>query len=119
MNRIENLRAVLYERPELPVICMVSEAVVPSRSIFNSDDETAPVGLPRWRGAVGKAHIEKVWIGEDAAYYYDPDEVDPAAINDPACVYPEMELTEERAREVYDALPWKEVIVIDIEEAEE
>lgn len=103
MENIEALREMLYKHPALPVICMVDGEIVP-------EDNGR-----RWLAKVGAVQREKVWIGEEGVYFYNAAYVDEDAINDPNCIYPEMELTAERAKEVYDGLPWVECIVINID----
>lgn len=103
MENIEALRAMLYNHPALPVICMVDSEIIAADT------------WSRWLGKVGEVHLEKVWIGAEGVYYYDKTGIDADAINDPNCIYPEMELTDERAKEVYDGLPWTECIVINID----
>lgn len=103
MENIEALREMLCKHPDLPVICMVDGEIVP-------EDNGC-----RWLAKVGAVWREKVWIGAEGVYCYDNKRVDEDAINDPNCVYPEMELTDERAKEVYDGLPWIECIVLNID----
>lgn len=103
MENIKALREMHYKHPDLPVICVVDGEVVPE---YNGCC---------WLAMGNAVRREKIWIGAEGVYYYDNKRVDEDAINDPNCVYPEMELTEERAKEVYDSLPWVECIVINID----
>lgn len=103
MENIKALREMLCQHPDLPVICMVDGEIVP-------EDNGC-----RWIAKVGAVKREKVWIGAEGVYYYNASDVEADVINDPNCIYPEMELTEKRAKEVYDGLPWMECIVINID----
>lgn len=100
---IESVVSMVQEYPDLPVICMVQSEVVAEDSCC------------RWLAKVGDVYRAKIWIGDERVYVYDESGVDEDAINDPACIYPEMELTEERAKEVYDGLPWVECIILNID----
>ena len=97
---ITSVIEMIQQYPDLPVICMVSSEV-------GAEDSWS-----RWLAKVGDVYRAKIWIGEERVYFYNERGVDEDAINDPDCIYPEMELTEERAKEVYDGLPWEECIVL-------
>lgn len=103
MENVKALRAMLDEHPDLPVVCMVEQEVV------------ADVNFGRWLGKIGEIHREKIWFGECGVYYYKQTGVDEDVINDPNCIYPEMELTEKRAKEVYDSLDWMDCLVINVD----
>lgn len=101
----EELFQLIRENPSLPVIPMVDSDVV-------ADD-----GYNTWVGGWGSARITRLWLGEERAYEYEPDDLGGAvedAINDPACVYPQEELSDEEALAVYEALPWVDCIVVNI-----
>ena len=100
---ITSVIEMIQQYPDLPVICMVSSEVVAEDS------------WSRWLAKVGDVYRAKIWIGEERVYFYNERCVDEDVINDPDCIYPEMELTEERAKEVYDGLPWEECIVLNID----
>lgn len=100
--KLTELLELMEAHPDLPVLPMVDSEIV-------ADDYCA-----RWLGSWGTAKIVRYWAGEERYYFYDEEDIEDV-INDPACIYEEDELTEERALEVYRALPWVECIAVNID----
>lgn len=101
----KELFRLIQENPDLPVIPMVDSDVV-------ADDTCCS-----WAGGWGSARVTRLWLGEERWHEYEPDDLGGAveeAINDPACTYPQEELTDEEALAVYNALPWVDCIVVNI-----
>lgn len=104
-EKFQEILRLMQENPDLPVIAMVGSEVV-------ADDS-----FPRWLGIWGNASIQEYWLGEEKIHFRDDEdswEVEDT-INDPFCVWPMDNPTDEEALEMYRALPWTKAIVVDID----
>lgn len=101
-KKLEQLFDLIEAHPELPVVPMVDSEIV------------ADNFCSRWLGSFGASKIVRYWAGEDRYYFYDEDDIEDV-INDHDCIYDEDDLTEERAIEIYRALPWVECIAVNID----
>lgn len=95
--------ALVAEHPELPIVAMV-------------DGDVCGEGSGTFAGEFGSACIQKIWIGQNQGYYYDPTEYEEDAVFDPGCMFngDKDNLSEKELQDLYDALPWQESIIVNI-----
>lgn len=107
-DRLKELFDLIKENPDLPIVPMVDEEIV-------ADDCCS-----RWMGSWGSAQIEKIYVGGEQVYFYEPDdwgEVE-KVINDMATTGEDFDfenMTDEAALAAYEAAPWIKAIVVDID----
>ena len=108
MENYENIREPLFKLwelmqkyPSLPVIPLVDSEIVAS-------DEYS-----WWRGDWGQVRLDKILVTDDMLFLDSIDDLETVLID----WYGERaykDMTGEEAQRTYDALPWTEVITVDI-----
>lgn len=93
---------LVQAHPNLPVIPMVEGEIV-------ADDT-----FRRWTGSFGLSVVDRYYVGQDAVYFYDEKDMQ-ECLNDPSVIWEDEMLDDEKALEVYRALPWTEAIILNID----
>lgn len=104
-NRDELFR-LMAENPDLPVVAMVDSDIV-------ADDNCA-----RWMGSWGSCRIGKYTSGEEHIHFFEENDFDEIeeTLTDGELTYEEFEtMSDEKAKGVYDALPWIKAIIVNID----
>lgn len=102
----EELFRLMAENPDLPVVAMVDSDIV-------ADDNYA-----RWMGSWGSCCIGKYISGEEYIHFFEEDDFGEieGALTDGPFTYEEFEsMSDEKAKSVYDALPWIKAIIVNID----
>ncbi len=101
-DNINHLIELTTKYPNLPVVPMVQSEIVQGHE------------FGRWLGSIGKARYDRYFIGEDRVYFYDENNIEDC-VNDSAVIWDVDNISsDEEARRIYRALPWKEAIIVDI-----
>ena len=102
---LDHLAELVREHPDLPIVPMVDGEVV------------AEEGSIRWMGSIGISYIDKVYTGQDRVYFFDDtcgDDIK-ECLNDSGLFWDTCDLPDNKAKDYYRNLPWKKVIVVNID----
>lgn len=100
-----DLFALMLENPDLPVVPMVTSGII-------ADDTYA-----RWIASFGSARVDEYYVGSERVFFRsakDKYEVDALVIDmmgDEVC----MDMSEKEADAAYEAAPWKQAIIVNID----
>lgn len=102
MEKITELLELIKQNPGLPIVPMVDSEIV-------ADD-----GYNRWLGSWGQAHIDEYLIGADHLHFKEDDDIEDVLSD--VIGYKNYEaMTDEQAKEAYDALEWVRAIIVNID----
>lgn len=102
----EELFRLMRENPDLPVVAMVDEEVVP-------DDSCG-----RWMGSWGSSCIEEYFVGKERTHFREKNDFDAIeeALTDGVMCYEDYEnMSDEEAIFAYEHLLWVKAIVVNID----
>lgn len=104
-EKLGNLWNLIREHPDYPVVAMVDSEIV-------QED-----GYAWWLGGIGDAYTVGIFIGEERMHEYEFPDWEDALDDCPEISEDDIEKAacdEDYAKELYDSLPWVDVIAVKI-----
>lgn len=102
---LSNLIKLVSKYPGLPIVPMVDGEIVSEE------------GSIRWIGSLGISYVAKVYTGKDRVYFFDDTcrEDVLECLTDSDLFWETCDFSEDQALDYYRNLPWKKVVVVNID----